>query len=100
MNAPNTITVEAPTAIISDLWGKWVAIPVKTPPELLDAAYNWCINQAGVGRSVSEEEGYRLLDLVVHDGDGGFRGDWLIRYGIDNEGGIDIRSAHVLAKVR
>lgn len=95
-----TLTVESPSAILSDLRGKWVPVPLKVPAELRSAAYEWCVNQAGEGRNVSTETGIQTLDLVVHDGDGGFRGDWAFRYSITSEGEIEVLSVHLLAKLR
>ena len=94
------LLIDPPKAILSDLSGKWVPIPLRVPAELRSAAYEWCVNQAGEGRAVFLEGEVRTLDLIVHDGDGGFRGDWVFRYIITPEGEIDVLSVHLLAKLR
>lgn len=95
-----TMQTEKPTATVQDSRGTWIPIPlVRTPSELRDAAYAWCVNQAGEGQLWAEDSWGRTFDLVVRDGEGGFRGDWLLRYWIGLEGDLDVRSIYLLAKL-
>lgn len=74
----------------------YLAIPVpKLAPEmeraLSDKLREICVDQFGEGQCYRpDDNGVRFFELFVEDGTCGVTGDWLVRYSLDDETGVDL----------
>lgn len=96
------VTIKTPKAIKQHGARKFVGIPIRArggSGDIEAALYETVIRLAGEGDLVKEDNGVRVLDLVILDGTYDILGDWIVRYSLDSESGACVEKVWIAAEV-